>query len=1648
MHLKKLELVGFKSFLNKTTLHFEPGITAVVGPNGCGKCLDYGSLVTLDDGSKVKIGDLVEAALKNETDVEKLDDGFMAIQNHSSIRVLSLNPHTQKIEPRFVYAFIKRKAPQFLMEVITRSGKNVTTTHYHPFFTIKDASIVDLKAEELKPGVRIAVPRSIMGLKPHSKLNLLEILKEFKEEDQIYLPFCEELTNFISSLKSVFATNRLMSSSIGIKELAVKSAFDGQAMNISHFIKMLEYAKICELPEVVTHIKSRSSGKVILPRRISPEVARFLGYLISEGRTTKENQVWFVNEDADVVRDFISCAASAFGVEAKVFNYKKCVKDVLIFSSALCKFLEKAFGFQVSSVSKEKAVPKQLFHCEQAIIAEFLSALFEGDAYLCVNKKRSGNYFEYTSASRDLAYGVSSLLLRLGVQSLIREKEKAASNTKEMKKRPYYSVYVYGQENVRRLANLLNFVGKKSKKLEETRKINLKTNLNLDLIPEVNPLIKSLVKQAGMKIKAIKQISSRLAAYYENRCLPTRQGLIEALSIIAEHGKLTGLAKLTYDYLKMFSSSDIYWDEVVRVNKVCSREWVYDLSVLDTHNFIAQDIIAHNSNIFDSIRWVLGEQSVKSLRGSEMQDVIFNGTDAKEPLSMAEVSLTFDNSTKFFNVDQEDVVITRRIFRSGESEYLLNKSLVRLKDITDLLMGTGIGAESYSLVAQGKIDLVLSSRPEDRRLVFDEASGITKYKSQKREAARKLEETEQNLLRLNDIITEVKRQIGSLERQANKARRYKEVFEELKTKEIRLAIIQKSKLLEEKNAVIKELEGLGSREEGLLSEIREQESRISSRQAQLQALEDEIMQVKTSILGLDNSLVRNKEHIGFNQERLKGLKQDFAQLKSQEEQARNKLKIDEEELNKLKAQHSGIQATIEEKNKLLKEDEARLQELSAAIKLSLENISRAKKEILDLAVRLASTKNEVADCSAKQQMSQARKRRLDIEKAKVAEEKSASETALQGINQELEALDKVVGDLEVQINNLKCEKDQETDAVNNLDRKIADTEKGILTLNSHKEFIERLKTKYEDIGESLNAVIYLDRLPQENINGLVVKIKQQPAADVEQMQNLEPAQFRLSGEAKPFDLDTQKIQEKITSMGLELTGLKDSRSSHLGRIEELNLRLANFGEELRKLEINLANKKSLQAAAAEQLNKIREEESLITLELSDVQQEISTLQERLSALKEGQSQIEASHKQQEDLILAQQDSISDNSGLKENILVMIAQTKTEIESLIKRISSEEATLKILEETFRQDNQLLLNIERQSQENRVKNDELESEIHKLEDEIEKILLETESQKSRLAEKQEDHRKISETSTDVIAKIESDRKELDAIKNNLYELQMRGKDIDFKFLGLKERLLQSYKADLETLDTTPYAAGPDTQGQDATDAALSQEIEGLKEKLESYGSVNLVAIEEYDELKKRYDFLTQQQNDLLTAKESLHEAIQKINRTTKKMFLETFERVREEFKVYFRLLFNGGDAQVYLIDEQDPLESGIEIICRPPGKKLQNILLLSGGEKSLSAIALIFAIFKIKPAPFCVLDEIDAALDEANVGRYSRILQDFADQSQFIVITHNKRTIANANVMYGITMEESGVSKIVSVKFAEKAPEDQDSRVQQGAAAASP
>jgi len=1045
------------------------------------------------------------------------------------------------------------------------------------------------------------------------------------------------------------------------------------------------------------------------------------------------------------------------------------------------------------------------------------------------------------------------------------------------------------------------------------------------------------------------------------------------------------------------------------------------------------------SNIFDSIRWVLGEQSVKSLRGSKMEDVIFNGTDNKEPLGLGEVSLSFSNENKLFPIEDKEFTITRRIFRSGESEYLLNKVAVRLKDINELFMGTGVGAEAYSLVEQGKIDLILSSRPEDRRMVFDEASGITKYKAQKKEALRKLEETEQNLLRLNDIITEVKRQIGSLERQANKARRYKEVFEELKSKEVVQATLQTKGIREEKEQVLNEIKKLEATQENNYFLMNEAQERIKEENQKVKSLEEKIMELRNQILNSENLVIRNNQHTKLNQERIQEIEASQGSIEEQISQAAKRIELGLEKLNNLRAEFSLIKTVRGEKENLIKLKGKDQEDIAQAIKAAAEKISQSKKTILELANKQTGVKNNALVLTAKIQTSLARGKRLDIEKAKVLEEKVSCESLLDAAREEANKLD---ADFNRRRNELVEKRSQCADKNRLLEAiklEIQELEKNKAKLFSQKDFLEKLKLRYEEESEAMNVVVLIEGKTQENLSGIVVKIKHQETATGKDKEILRSANYKLTGEAKPIPLSSEIVEQKISQLALELEAKSRAKSSEEKLIEDLNCAVAEQEKDSRELEMALNNKRSEEKNISAQLAKINEEKEIIELELNEVKSQIEDLAKHEKELNESLANLEREIKSQEELTQQQQSQIANSNLKREENLVLITQIKTELIAINRRAASETETLKISEDAYQQDKKTLGDLKSQIEEAKEKINLLSAEIKELEKNNQDTSMRKKQSEESLSELKQQNQQIFLNLENDTNELEQQRKTVEEVKTQLYNLQMQNQELDFKITSIKERLQQAYQVDLGTIGDTSVSA-------DVSVDTLTQEIHSLKDKLSSYGTVNLVAIEEYDELKARYDFLNQQQTDLLTAKESLHDAILKINRTTRKMFVETFERIAVEFRNYFRLLFGGGDASVFLADEQDPLESGIEIICRPPGKKLQNVLLLSGGEKAMSAIALLFAIFKVKPSPFCVLDEIDAALDEANVDRYGRVLQEFSKGSQFIVITHNKRTIANADIMYGITMEESGVSKIVSVKFSKEKVEAQEPKQEVTAVAA--
>jgi chromosome segregation protein len=1739
MHFKSLELLGFKSFAEKTKLNFEPGVTAIVGPNGCGKCLSGSSEVCLADGSKVTIKELVSRAFRQADKIEKLDDGYLAYPNDSDTLVLSLNPRTLKIEPKPVCAFIKREAPKYLLRVKTKTGRIVTTTHYHPFFTIKDGELVTLKADELKVGTRISSPRVLKTQDANNELALFEIFKKFNESDSVYIPHSEELAEMVGSLRGEYRTLTEMSGFSDIKYIALRSFFDGQAINASNFTRLLEKNGISEIPDSVRTVKSKGTGSFALPRKIDNSIARFLGYIISEGRTTKGDQIWFTNEDEKMLEDFISCAKDGFGVEAKAFDYKKCSRDVLIFSHALCQFLEKAFDLKIDGLSRDKKVPPQIFSADETVIRSFLSTLFEGDGYVSVERPADKlPYFEYATASRSLAEGVASLLLRLGVISLIREKRKHASNTAAKTKRKYYSVYVYGMDNVKKLANLLHFSGKKNEKLEKIRSLEYKTNPNLDLIPEINKLFKALVKSSGIKVKRLKKISPRLVSYYEDRCLPGRRGLKEALNIVAEHGEFTALSKPIFDYLMSVADSDIYWDEIVSIDKVRPERWVYDLTILGNHNFVAQDIIVHNSNIADSIRWVLGEQSAKSLRASNMQDVIFNGTDTKEPINFAEVSLIFSNENRTLPIDYDEVTITRRVFRSGETEYLLNKTPVRLKDISELLMGTGIGTESYSIIEQGKMDLILSSRPEDRRFVFEEASGITKYKSKKKEALRKLEQTEQNLLRINDIILEVKRQIGSIERQARKAERYKEDFDKLKDLEMKLGFFDYNSLRTQDKTYVVESEDLKARERDMAVELAGITSKISQFRQSLDEINQRISEFRNKRTTISSSLDMNNHKIEINGERIRELAESQEALKKEMEFIRAKAAEAQASALSLKADLERTLTLKSERLKLLEEKNTLIAAISREIEESDEKIRISKIQTVEHLSNETRIKNELIKLGADLQNRKARERRLVAEKETVQKDLESVDAVLASMMKEFEEAQEKISGIRSELDAKKGMKSGVLSEFECLQSEISQCENLRAATSSRIELLEDVIKKHEGFYQGVKSLLVkmdekdssfagilgvvadmvkVEKGYEEAVNAFLGDGAQALVAekDSDIASAIEYLKVNRLGKASFVSLETLKtIKESrktvdaplipglmplrnfvnidpqysdilehlfsnaylaqsfenvmadirrsdavvITKSGLMydngivsggsisegeetlLIGRKnklESLKAELSALEEklaaLKMKAAEKSEISRSLDAEISSLEAVfraeeisasgiamkQGSQVESVKKLKEEYDVANLELDEVKQVIDDLVKKGESLNAQLNEIEKNKSVTENIITESLVLTADRRDKKEKIGLEIATLVAENQSVDKEEESLRNSVEREELGVREMKESLFNKENTLNEYISKEKSLTEEIAELMSQNESISAELKilSEESQTVEAERSNM-VDALSVDEL-QLKDKESAIDSLRNQVRDLDVKLTEVSYRKTNLKERIAQSYKIDIEETHM---------ELEDSIDwEALKSQVTELKDKLDKMGPVNLVAIDEHKELEERYAFLVHQQEDLVNAKDSLMKAIQKINKTTKELFVETFQKIQVEFKTFFRLLFGGGQAELILMDEQDVLESGIEIIVRPPGKKLQNLMLLSGGEKAMTATALLFAIFKVKPSPFCVLDEIDAPLDESNVERFSRVLKDFLKISQFIIITHNKRTIELADVMYGITMQERGVSKIVSVKF---------------------
>lgn len=1204
------------------------------------------------------------------------------------------------------------------------------------------------------------------------------------------------------------------------------------------------------------------------------------------------------------------------------------------------------------------------------------------------------------------------------------------------------------------------------------------------------------------------------------------------------------------------------------------------------------------SNVLDAMRWVLGEQSAKALRGGEMADVIFSGTDSRAAVGMAEVTMTFDECEEALGLDWREVAITRRVFRDGGSEYFLNKTPCRLKDIHQMFMDTGIGRSAYSIMEQGKIDMILSSRPEDRRAIFEEAAGITKYKSQKKEALRKLEATEANLLRLADIIKEVKRQIGSLQRQAGKARRYQALIADLRMLETHAAKRQFDALAGQRESLAAELAKLADRQIECEQEIESQESQVSVQRAALEEMEQRLNQSRQAVNDLRTRISNHENRIIFNEERAEEFRGLVERYRGDVAAAEEKFRVAETQLRDTDAELEQITALLASELRVMEEKQA----ATAALTGQRQEAERA----------IASNANDAARIES-------RISGLRGQIAGVMQQRDGAEARLNILSGELEQLTFAFAEFTDRLRDTKAgvdlgaaELEQRTAAVAEAEQQLRDTQAGFAAIDSELRDAQRALAEKQSklevlrhlneggegfsegtqavlrgldnpdffkpsilgalaqfievdpeyvtaveaaLGANLQAIVMkdtmmaesivktlaahkmgkaslalreLDRffehaaepltLPEGAVDWLINRIR--PQAEVQRL-----VERLVNHTILVPDLDTalrifpQRGSAIVTLGGDVLTRdgilnggatgeaansvLQRKNQIHALEADEQRIHAQIEGVSQRRAELQLA----IETAQA-RLDESREAKQDAALRISTLRNQLAMIEREAKETERKQQNLEgerasseARHREAADRAGGLEAEIAGSLAQLEELQQRRAEALNQLEVLRSRedeLAGELNELRVKVATERQRHSSLHH-QRQPMEARLGElSELiaarRQDIGSYQERAGSMIAENAEISANLARLREQVGEgesavaaLLEERAGMAAAVEELANTLRVLRHQLSEahdqrsrLEVKQAQVEMKVAALTEHVQKRYQLDLTTFErdlhglrvavreqvkrqqrggaaadeTAVLSASPseepapaesdetgeesgDEDEDNAGDQAFAIDwdrveamVREIDQRIDSMGPVNLDAIQEYDELEERHAFLEKQNTDLINAKAELFETITKINQTTKTLFADTFEKIRVNFQEMFTELFGGGKANLVLTDESDPLESGIDIIAKPPGKQLQSISLLSGGERTMTAVALLFSIYMVKPSPFCVLDEMDAPLDESNINRFIKILDRFVAQSQFVVISHNKRTIARADALYGVTMEEHGVSKLVGVKFSRR------------------
>ncbi len=1140
------------------------------------------------------------------------------------------------------------------------------------------------------------------------------------------------------------------------------------------------------------------------------------------------------------------------------------------------------------------------------------------------------------------------------------------------------------------------------------------------------------------------------------------------------------------------------------------------------------------TNIVDAIRWGLGEQKQSVLRTDRMENVIFGGAQSSRPLGMAEVSVHFDNSKHFLPIDYSEVAVTRRLYRSGESEYLLNKNQVRLKDIHDLLMDTGIGTDAYSVIELKMVEDILSEKTEDRRRLLEEAAGVTKYKYRLKAAIRKLDATKNDLLRINDIIREVERSVNSLKRQVNRAKQY-QILQE-KTKEIDLK--RSSQLLCQLKEKIKplktELNSLRGQKDGRTTEIVKEEADLEALRLKVIEQEKTLTQTQEQLNETLDQVRRTEGDIRVNKERISSLEEQITRNKNEIESLKKRLEDQKNHLKVSIQNREALQVKITSTGRIFNNKKNELTVFQQGLNLKRLELNKKKREFIEHLEKLNRLNNEETKLRTKIDNSKGRLERLEEEDLFLREVQKSSQLSLSQSDQTYNDLQKEKHQkIQTKENILRQEnkirealKKSQEDMLQyqgeknliqgklNLLLNVIESNEGVADgtkkLLAEKVggmigiFAETMETSLEHrlaietgLGEAARYLIFeknslayqaIDVLKKrgggkttivclDRLKALPEKIKQ-PAlpkeidivgwgndlvecdskfklltdyllGDLLVVRDLEQAQKAASFLSGTGFRCVTLNGELVTDWGLIQT--KDVLKQDLGMVGRQK-RLRELEDQLAQIEASIQKEQAKRSEIESDTVKIQNEKELSEKSLKSVEEQIAelekqrvkhqfekekadeTLQKHALERQNLLNEIEHSNKEIEDI----RSQSSQCTEEREKIEQVTNKLQTEVDRLEQEERTKEEEVhqqnlslvrlngeaQNLDYDIERSQNLIRDIETTIEERIDQTEQAKDEIVKSKEkneENEKLLTGGFSKKSELEVRQHDqeeqYKLLREQLNQHEKEIRQVRKDRDDVSEKIHQMDIALSDLEHQAQALKDRIRDVYETDLEKLK---YEESIDMDNAE-------EEIESLKNKIKSLGPVNLAALDEYTQNKERMDFLVQQREDLLSAEGTLNGTILKINQTARERFTEVFGKVRTNFQETFQRFFQGGEADLRLAEGEDPLEAGIEIFARPAGKQLRDLSLLSGGERALTAISLLFALYMVKPSPFCILDEIDAPLDDANIGRFTRVLSEYASKTQFIIVTHNKMTMKAADTLYGVTMEEEGVSKVVSVKF---------------------